>query len=390
MKGSVIRYSGKRGVTYRIKYLDASGKQVMETVGAERTGMTAKRAQELLQDRLSEVRNRNYRRPEARRFEDVSLEWFDAEQKPRAWKSGTVGNYRRSSEYLATQFRGMHFAAISRKQVIEWRDKSLQDCAPATVSRYLTVLSLIFKWGVLNEYRPDNPCSGVAHPKVRQRKGTVLKPAQVQALLRSFDDAQARTWFLTLLFTELRRSEAKALLWRDVRLADPDGARLRVEDSKSETGERSIAIPSGLADELFQHRARSAFQGEDERVFCHPELGSKYRSERFYTPALRRAFTKAGLDWPEGFRPNHDLRVTGATNELIAGANPGTIQAKLGHSDYRTTQRYVNLAGVVFADEAAALERRMLGVESSTDLSESENTPQSDTAWNDAETTPTD
>jgi hypothetical protein len=32
---------------------------------------------------------------------------------------------------------------------------------------------------------------------------------------------------------------------------------------------------------------------------------------------------------------------------------------KLGHADFRTTQRYVNLAGVVFADDAAALEVRM-------------------------------
>jgi hypothetical protein len=77
-----------------------------------------------------------------------------------------------------------------------------------------------------------------------------------------------------------------------------------------------------------------------------------------------------------GFRPCRDLRVTGATNELLAGASKETLMVKLGHTDFRTTQRYVNLAGVVFADEAAALERRMNGsaVESSTDLSEPEST----------------
>lgn len=40
----------------------------------------------------------------------------------------------------------------------------------------------------------------------------------------------------------------------------------------------------------------------------------------------------------------------------------------------KTTQVYLHLAGVVFEDEAAALERRLLGVESSTDLSEPETT----------------
>ena len=60
--------------------------------------------------------------------------------------------------------------------------------------------------------------------------------------------------------------------------------------------------------------------------------------------------------------------MTGATNELLAGASKETLMVKLGHADFRTTQRYVNLAGVVFADEAAALEARMNGgaVEPST------------------------
>jgi integrase len=57
----------------------------------------------------------------------------------------------------------------------------------------------------------------------------------------------------------------------------------------------------------------------------------------------------------------HDLRVSGSTNAILAGTHPAQLQQELGHSDYRTTQRYVNLAGTVFADEAAALERRLLG-----------------------------
>src|SRR5918994_1720361 len=37
---AVIRYDGKRGTVWRIKYADATGRQVMETVGAERDGVT--------------------------------------------------------------------------------------------------------------------------------------------------------------------------------------------------------------------------------------------------------------------------------------------------------------------------------------------------------------
>jgi integrase len=94
---------------------------------------------------------------------------------------------------------------------------------------------------------------------------------------------QARVVFLTLLGTGLRRGEVLGLRWRDVELADPEGALLRVrstwvrgaEDTpKSEAGERTIALGSRVSDELFLHRGRSAFKGDDERVFGHPTKGS--------------------------------------------------------------------------------------------------------------------
>ena len=50
---SVIEYHGKRGVVYRVKYIDADGKQVQETVGAERDGVTRKHAEAELRERLA-------------------------------------------------------------------------------------------------------------------------------------------------------------------------------------------------------------------------------------------------------------------------------------------------------------------------------------------------
>jgi len=49
----VVRYEGARGVVWRIKYADADGKQVMETVGAERDSVTRKHAEAELRERLA-------------------------------------------------------------------------------------------------------------------------------------------------------------------------------------------------------------------------------------------------------------------------------------------------------------------------------------------------
>jgi hypothetical protein len=43
------------------------------------------------------------------------------------------------------------------------------------------------------------------------------------------------------------------------------------------------------------------------------------------------------------------------------GSSPVAIMATTGHASMATTRRYLHLADVVFADEAAALERRLLG-----------------------------
>jgi integrase len=67
-------------------------------------------------------------------------------------------------------------------------------------------------------------------------------------------------------------------------------------------------------------------------------------------------------------RPFHDLRHTAITNDAASGSNPIAVMTKAGHSDMKTTRKYMHLAGVVFRNEADALENRLLGVESSTQL----------------------
>jgi hypothetical protein len=42
---------------------------------------------------------------------------------------------------------------------------------------------------------------------------------------------------------------------------------------------------------------------------------------------------------------------------------------KAGHADMKTTRRYMHLAGVVFRDEAARLEERLLGTADKSRLS---------------------
>ncbi len=60
-------------------------------------------------------------------------------------------------------------------------------------------------------------------------------------------------------------------------------------------------------------------------------------------------------------RPFHDVRHSSITNAAAAGTPPAALMARAGHSDFKTTQGYIDLAGETFREEADRLERRLWG-----------------------------
>ena len=94
------------------------------------------------------------------------------------------------------------------------------------------------------------------------------------------------------------------------------------------------------------------------RYSTTPECGTVYRAETFQE-ALRAALTAAGVEGE--VRPFHDLRHASLTNGAAAGESPIALMARAGHRSMKTTNVYLHLAGVLFRDEAVALERRLLG-----------------------------
>jgi hypothetical protein len=52
---------------------------------------------------------------------------------------------------------------------------------------------------------------------------------------------------------------------------------LRVRKSKTEAGERSIALSPMLRDVLSERYRATSHRGDDELVFCHPHRGTIYR-----------------------------------------------------------------------------------------------------------------
>ena len=109
-------------------------------------------------------------------------------------------------------------------------------------------------------------------------------------------------------------------------------------------------------------------------MFCQPEKGWPLDHKR-HAATLKAALAKAKVDKP--MRPFHDRRHTSITNSAAAGLSPAALMARAGHSDFKTTQGYIDLAGETFRVEAELLEQRLFGAEAeaSHSLSTPRNTP---------------
>jgi integrase len=253
---------------------------------------------------------------------------------------------------------------------------------PRTINRHLNLLNEIFVAAA--KRRPplvrSNPVSAVDRPREPRRRWRILTPSEIGRVERAFGEIiseargeecmwreQARVIFVVLVATGLRRGEVLGLRWREVYLADPDGPHLRVAETwvrsgvdtpKSEAGERTISLGARVAGELFEHRRRTSFTGDDERVFCSPTKGTAFDIARF-AATFRLALDRAKIE--DRVRPFHDLRHTSITNAAAAGTSPAALMARAGHSDFKTTQVYIDLAGEMFREEADRLERRLWG-----------------------------
>jgi integrase len=228
---AVVEYDGKRGRVYRIKYVDAAGKQIQETVGAERDGVTRKQAAAALQDRLSDVRRRGYRRPERLTFTEWVDRWYAEGPVRRAWKPTTVAQYKSVTRLFKDHFGPQPLDGIRPKDIADYIREAMQTYTAKTVQQHVNILSGIFSSALAEELIDRNPVAGVERPKVRRRRWRILTPSEVGRVARAFTDERARVAYLTLILTGLRRFELQALRWGDVNLLE---GVLRVAVSKSE------------------------------------------------------------------------------------------------------------------------------------------------------------
>jgi integrase len=377
---TVIRYEGKRGAVWRIKYRDAAGKQVQETLGPE-PPWTERKAQRELGKRLASV-DEGFRKPERTTFADFT-DRFEREYLPgRNLKPTTAENYgyilRR---HLLPFFGDLALAEVeARPELIDAYValKSEDELSPKTIQNHLLLLNVMLRRAVVWRLIRTNPVSSIDRPSLAQPEMSVLTEAEIARLASAYDELAdeaskaERSWWLlakaivvTALGAAMRRGELIGLRWRSVNLLEgkievrETFVRGRFTTPKSKASRRVVELGPRTLAVLEEQWRRTAYRSDDDFVFGHPTKGTPLDTSKLAKRYLKPALARAGIDKP--FRPFHDLRHTSLTHAAAAGNPQIYVQARAGHSQGSITERYIHAAQVLFPGAAEKSEARMFG-----------------------------
>jgi integrase len=250
--------------------------------------------------------------------------------------------------------------------------------SPKTVRNVMSFLHSAFALAQDRDWVEANPVARATRPLRRRGDGTAdlqfLTVEELDAVLEAIPDEAVlrepaptrkgrrgsapppppdvlgpvlRVIVLAAAVTGIRQSELIGLRWRDV---DWRSQRIRIRNAfvrgehsgegKSELStRRSVPMTDQLMSELKQRRDRSAFRGNSQLVFAHPQLGTPLDRTKV-TRQFQAACRVAGVQVIRF----HDLRHTFATQLAASGVPLRTIQEFLGHADLKTTQIYAHYA----------------------------------------------
>ncbi len=205
-----------------------------------------------------------------------------------------------------------------------------------------------------------NPTEGTVIPKANYAPKQILSEEQLETFLAEVQkDPWWRDFFYTELTTGMRRGEICGLKWQDfdektgrltVRrsVTNRAGGGVKVGETKTETGVRTIQLPPSTAELLRQRKKRSY----SEWIFHNPTVAELPLSPGTAYNHMKTILHHAGLPLIRF----HDLRHTFATHALSGGVDAKTLASILGHTNasftldtytHMTTDMHQKAASVV-------------------------------------------
>lgn len=281
--------------------------------------------------------------PYLRDYADVFLDNYGPNQKPSARHS----KRQIVRAHLLPFFGGMRLDAIRQIDVDAFATAQLARCEPKTVNNRLGVLSTLMNYAAENGVIEGHSLR--LHVRAGATSEIVAVPASDVALLsKAATDARYRAAILLASEAGLRVGEIRGLQWGDV--GDGQITVRRAIDTRNNVGSpkhdkrRTIPISPSLAAALASLPRRG--------LWIVSRLDGGIIGYWAMLQVAHEVYEAAEVDSPP--MPWHALRHTFGTELAASGVPLPVIKELMGHSDIKTTMRYVT---VVDAQKRDAIDR---------------------------------
>lgn len=211
--------------------------------------------------------------------------------------------------------------------------------AAGTIRLHVAALRRFYDHLEDREKTDRNPLARIKPPRSKKKPIQYLREDEDEAMYLACVTPQERIVFALLRYAGLRVGEACSIKQRDIDLSRDE---LRVTESKTDCGLRTIPINERLHDELVAWFARLP---DDRRRGDLPVLVTSRMTSmkaQFAHRLVKRIAQRAGvrlLAAPFASEVScHTLRRTFATHLLNKKVRMETVSALLGHADTRVTQ----------------------------------------------------
>ena len=235
---------------------------------------------------------------------------------------------------LLPYFGQRFLSAIRPKHIEDYKQMRAKVAAFTTVNLELQQLGTILGSAVTWGYLKDNPAREVKRLRIPEREPTYLTREQIALLYPQCYD-WLHTFVAIALNTGMRVSEVLALEWEDVDIATRV-IKVRSDEDFTTKGRRNRELPvNGFLLHVLKKAPRHI-------SFPHILFTSNGRSPSDADVRQRFYYAVKQANLPH-FRV-HDLRHTFGTHLVANGVDIRTIQELMGHTDLKTTMKYLHAA----------------------------------------------
>src|SRR3954451_25281523 len=186
---NVVRYQGRRGAVWRIRYRDAAGRQVQETLGPE-PPWTERKAKRELGQRLATVAE-GFRKPERVTFCDFAARFVREYLPGRNLKQTTIENYRYILDgHLVPYFGDLVLTEVeARPELIDGYIalKAEEGLSPKTIQNHLLLLSVMLRRALVWRLIRSNPVLSIDRPKLVQPEMSVLTETEIARVASAYE-----------------------------------------------------------------------------------------------------------------------------------------------------------------------------------------------------------